>query len=72
MNSKTYLVTTKHPAGYMDGTHELTVSINSNGTRYVKGKGFGCSRDYIADSDSRAIKTFLPEHGMTAVKIVSN
>lgn len=74
MNRKTYQVTTKHPTGYMDGRHELTVNVNDykngNGARYVSGAGFGCSRDYLVKTDAEAIRLLLAEHAMTALKIV--
>lgn len=71
----TYRVTTVHPAGYMDDTHELTVTTTKNHqtNRYVKsvsGKGFGCSRDYQTPSDAVAISNLLAENGMRAVQSV--
>jgi hypothetical protein len=62
-----YKITTKHPAGYRDGTHEVTVRVNANGTRYVSGGGFGCSRDYWAKTDKAAITSLLAENGMELV-----
>jgi len=74
---KKYEVTTKHPTGYMDGTHVLTVNQHPNdakwgasaGKRFVDGSGFGCSRDYDATTDESAIRTFLSEHAMKATNI---
>lgn len=71
MSRKTYRVTTTHPTGYMDGTHDMDVTINPNGTRYVKATGLGCSRDYSADSDTSALRQFLAEHAMTLVRKTS-
>lgn len=69
MSRTDYRVTTKHPAGYRDGTHTLTVNLNRDGTRYVTGGGFGCSRDYNTFDDATAIRSLLREHMMTATEI---
>lgn len=59
-----YRVTTKHTTGYMDGQHVLTVNQNPNGSLYITGTGFGCSRDYQTRNHKEALKTFLAENGM--------
>ncbi len=65
----TYAITTKHPAGYRDGTHVVTVDVNRDGTRTVKGGGFGCSRDYRASTDKAAVNALLAENGMVLVSM---
>lgn len=62
-----YTIQTTHPAGYRDGTHVVTVRTNRDGTRYVSGGGFGCSRDYRTTSDVDAITSLLRENGMRLV-----
>lgn len=64
-----YQIETRHPAGYMDGTHFVTVTTETNGSRYVDGRGFGCSRDYPVTSDKTAIVMLLRENGMSLLSI---
>lgn len=70
MKEMTYDVTTTHPAQYRDGTHRLTVKENRDGSRFVHGAGFGCSRDYHTPNALVAISMFLREHAMTVTKTV--
>ncbi len=69
MKRKTYKITTRHPNGYRDGEHEVTVTINQDGTRYVSGGWFGCSRDYKVDGDRGAVRMLLAENGMRLVEM---
>ncbi len=71
---KTYTVTTKHPTGYLDGMHEITVTRTPAfrripESRYCDAVNLGCSRDYPTKSDEDAIRRFLSEHAMTATSI---
>lgn len=67
--STTYRIETKHPTGYNDGTHEVRVHFSRlDGTRFVDGASFGCSRDYRVKTDVEAIRLLLSEHAMTLVK----
>jgi hypothetical protein len=63
----TYRIVTKHPTGYRDGSHTVAVHENADGSRYVTGENFGCSRDYRTDSNISAIRLLLAEHLMTLV-----
>ena len=71
MARKSYKVTTKHPNGYKDGEHVLDVAINSDGTRYVTGRGWGCSRDYAVKTDREAIVCLLRENAVDLMSIKS-
>lgn len=66
-----YKVTVTHPTGFHKGTHTLTVTTNYGGhSVYINASTFGCSRDFLAGDDKRAIKDWLAEHACTVVKIV--
>lgn len=69
MKRREYQVVTKHSNGYMDGTHVLEVTQNANGTYYVKGRGFGCSRDYNVSDPTSAILELLSENAMQLINI---
>lgn len=64
-----YNVQTSHPTKYKDGWHILTVNRQDDGTCYITGQGWGCSRDYAIPKDVDAIRTFLAEHAMQAMKV---
>ena len=71
MNSTTYKVTVSHPTNFHKGTHEITVTKNSDGrSKYASGGAFGCSRDYFVSDDKAVIRTFLAEHACTVVEVV--
>lgn len=65
-----YNVAVSHPTNFHSGTHTLTVTANQN-VRYVSGSDFGCSRDYLTDSDHAAIRLFMAEHACVVVSIRS-
>jgi hypothetical protein len=68
-NRQIYQIEVVHPTtGFHTGTHVVTVATETR-TRYVTGLGFGCSRDYLADTDEQAIKEFLAEHGCKVTNI---
>jgi hypothetical protein len=52
-------------------TKAIEVTLDTNprsryfGQRYCTAHGLGCSRNYVADSDSSAIRQFLAEHGLS-------
>lgn len=50
--------------------HEVTVSLNVGGTRYVSGPTFGVSRDIATADDRDAIRKFLGEKSLVVEKIV--
>lgn len=59
-----YEIETTHPSYPRNqGTFRVEVTANPDGTRYVKGSPFGCSRDYHTTSDKSAIEQLLHEHG---------
>lgn len=63
-----YWIETHHPImPSLCGWHEAEVTENPNGTRYVNSSEFGCSRDYVTDSDRTAIEMLLREHGCKLV-----
>jgi hypothetical protein len=65
-NRETYTVDLRHSSYQpLQGTKQITVTINDDGTRYCSADGMGCSRNYVADSSSSAIRQFVAEHGVT-------
>jgi len=56
-----YQIGTANHAGVKE-THIVEVSTNSDGSRYVVGREFGCSRDYRVADDKTAVKMLLAEH----------
>lgn len=68
---KDYIVTVKHPTDFFQGEYLLTVkpTTGRQGMRYVSGAKFGCSRDYVTDSDESAIRFLLVEHACKLVSI---
>ena len=68
---KDYIVTVKHPTDFFKGKYLLTVqpTAGRQGMRYVVGAKFGCSRDYVTDSDESAICFLLCEHACKVVSI---
>jgi hypothetical protein len=70
-----YFVTTEHPTGWMNGTHEVTVVTEKNHQtnrlqKSVRIPGLGCSCDYQTPLDLVAISNLLAENGMRMVKMV--
>lgn len=59
---RTYLVTV---TGHQAGQHTLTVADNADGSRYVSGRSWGCSRDYRVASDREALALLLGEYVAT-------
>jgi len=51
-------------------TPGIAVRFRNGKSLYVKGIGFGCSRDYVTTDDATAIRNMLAEHGSTAKTIV--
>lgn len=77
-----YNVTTKHPTGYADGVHKITVTtttiVGDDGdttrVRRCNADTFGASRDFhdfTAANDAAAIRLWLGEHACTATAIAS-
>lgn len=64
-----YLIETRHPNGYKDGEHRVTVIRRPDGTRAVDAVDFGYSRDYDVIDDASAIKALLREHATTLYAI---
>jgi len=63
-----YLVTV---GGFHSGTHELVVKTSPTNHlfRYVSGSPFGCSKDYLVNSDQEAIALLMQEHACPVISI---
>lgn len=66
----TYRVELRHPSwNVLQCDKNITVHINDDGTRYCTADGLGCSRNYVADCDSQAIRQFAAEHGVNNLTV---
>jgi uncharacterized protein (DUF2141 family) len=54
-------------SGYHAGNHNVRVVSDRDGSKYVSGSPFGCSRNYFVSTDREAINRLMVEHGCSLV-----
>lgn len=71
MPTEHWLVTTRHPTGYLDGVHRFSTKESGGwGGKtkwYATADKFGCSKDYHSAHD--AIYGMCADHACTVLKI---